>query len=46
LEREGVFKIGDYIMRFPGPGAPKLTPEEAKKQREEILDAINRNAPQ
>lgn len=45
LEREGVFKIGDYIMRFPGPGAPKLTPEEAKKQREEILDAINRNAP-
>ncbi len=41
--REGVFKFGNYILRFPGLGDhQQLTPEEAKKERLEILENINR----
>lgn len=41
-ERRGVYKFGNYILNFPTRGDRQLTPEEAKKEREEIVENINR----
>ena len=44
-ERKAVYQLGNYYCDFPKRGDQQLTPEEAKKEREEIIEAINRNAP-